>query len=61
MTTVRKLGMAQASTYYSKDNYYTQERGEFFGKLKAELGLGGDLTHENFTQLLEGVNPSTGE
>lgn len=60
MTTVRKLGMAQASTYYSKDNYYTQEQGEFYGKLKNELGLG-DLTHESFTQLLQGIHPVTGE
>lgn len=34
MLTVRKLGMAQAGTYYSRDNYYTQQQGEFFGKLK---------------------------
>jgi len=34
--------------------------GEYFGKLKDELGLG-DLTHESFTQLLQGINPTTGE
>lgn len=60
MLTVRKLSLAQASTYYSKDNYYTQEQGEFYGKLKEELGLQ-DLTHESFNQLLNGINPSTGE
>lgn len=60
MLSVRKLSLAQASTYYSRDNYYTQEQGEFHGKLKDELGLR-DLTHESFTQLLQGINPSTGE
>lgn len=60
MLTVKKLSLGQASTYYSKDNYYTQERGEYFGKLKDELGLD-DLTHESFVQLLNGTNPSTGE
>lgn len=60
MLTVRKLGMAQASTYYSRDNYYTQQQGEFFGKLKSELGLD-DLTHESFIQLLNGIHPITGE
>lgn len=60
MTTVRKLSLAQASTYYSRDNYYTQQQGEYFGKLKSELVLD-DLTHESFIQLLNGINPSTGE
>ncbi|MEA2017533.1 MAG: MobF family relaxase, partial [Campylobacterota bacterium] len=58
MLTVRKLSLAQASTYYSKDNYYTQQIGEYYGKLKNELGLS-DLTHDSFNNLLHGVNPST--
>ncbi|MDD3856377.1 MobF family relaxase [Sulfurimonas sp.] len=60
MLTVRKLSMAQAATYYSKDNYYTQEIGEYYGKLKETLRLD-DLTHESFTQLLQGINKNTGE
>lgn len=61
MLTVRKLSLVQASTYYSKDNYYTHEQqGEFIGNLKNDLSLE-DLTHESFVNLLEGVNPSTGE
>jgi len=60
MLTVRKLGVEQASTYYAKDNYYTKEQGEYYGKLKEELGLD-DLTHDSFQQLLKGVHPSTGE
>ena len=60
MLTLKKLSLAQASTYYSKDAYYTNQQGQYFGKLKNELGLG-DLTHENFNQLLNGINPITGE
>ena len=60
MLTLKKLSIAQASTYYSKDNYYTKQQGEYVGKLKSELGLD-DLTHDSFNQLLQGVNPTTGE
>ena len=60
MLTLKKLSLAQSSTYYSKDNYYTKQQGEYWGKLKDELGLN-DLSHENFNQLLNGVNPITGE
>jgi len=61
MLTVRKLSLAQASTYYSKDNYYTKQQGEFFGEdLKKEFGLG-DLTHESYLNLLNGINPQTGQ
>ena len=60
MLTVKKLSLVQASTYYSKDNYYTKQQGEYHGKLKDELGLD-DLTHESFNQLLNGINPNTGE
>src|SRR3990167_4042590 len=61
MLTVRKLSLAQASTYYiGKDNYYTKTQGEFIGRLKETLGLE-DLTHDSFESLLRGVNPSTGE
>lgn len=60
MLTVRKLSLTQASTYYSNDNYYTEQQGEFYGVLKHELGLN-DLTHESFIQLLQGIRPTTGE
>ncbi|MDD2653377.1 MAG: MobF family relaxase [Sulfurimonas sp.] len=60
MLTVRKLSMKQAATYYSKDNYYTQQIGEYYGKLKDGLSLN-DLTHESFIQILQGIHPTTGE
>jgi len=55
MLTIKKLSQSQASTYYSKDNYYTQEIGEFHGKLKDELDLD-DLTHQDYIELLNGRN-----
>ena len=62
MLDVEVLSYKQASTYYSKgkDNYYTEQQGEFIGKLKDELNLG-DLTHEAFESLLRGVSPTTGQ
>lgn len=60
MLSTRKLTLESASTYYSKDNYYTHQLGEYFGKLKDELGLD-ELTHDSFVSLLNGINPTTGE
>lgn len=60
MLSVKKISLEQSSTYYSKDNYYTQQLGEWFGKGKEDLELG-DLTHESFQSLLRGINPQTGE
>ena len=60
MLSLRKINLIQASTYYSKENYYTQQQGEYFGKLKDELGLS-DLTHDSFQDLLKGINPATDE
>lgn len=62
MLNVEVLSYKQASTYYSKgkDNYYTEQQGEFIGKLKDTLNLG-DLSHEAFESLLRGVNPTTGQ
>jgi conjugative relaxase-like TrwC/TraI family protein len=61
MLSVKKLeSIAQTATYHEKDNYYTKQLGEYRGKIKDELNLD-DLTHESFTQLLHGINPSTGE
>ena len=62
MLDVAVLSHKQASTYYSKgqDNYYTEQQGEFIGRLKDELNLG-DLTHDTFESLLRGVNPTTGQ
>ncbi|MBS4069085.1 MAG: relaxase domain-containing protein [Sulfurimonas sp.] len=54
------VSVFQASTYYEKDNYYQVQIGEYRGKLKDELQLG-DLDHSSFQNLLQGINPTTGE
>lgn len=55
MLSIKNVSIEQASTYYQKDNYYTKERGEFFGKSKELLGFG-ELTHESFIKMLNGQN-----
>lgn len=56
------VSVFQASTYYEKDNYYQAQIGEYRGKLKETLGLGLDeLTHKSFQEVLQGINPTTGE
>lgn len=60
MLSTKKISLEQSATYYSKDNYYTQQLGEYYGNGKDDLRLG-DLTHESFQALLRGTNPETGE
>lgn len=60
MLSAAYVSVKQASTYYEKDNYYTQQVGEWRGALKEQLGLG-DLDHESFQSLIRGINPTTGE
>lgn len=56
MLSISNVSIEQASTYYSKDNYYTKERGEFFGKAIENLHFTKELTHENFIHMLNGEN-----
>ena len=60
MLSAETISAKQASSYYQKDNYYTQQIGEYRGKLKEVLGLE-DLTHATFRRLCYGYNPTTGE
>jgi conjugative relaxase-like TrwC/TraI family protein len=60
MRSARVVSAGQAGTYYEKDNYYTQQLGEYRGKLKEELGLE-DLTHASFQRCVYGYHPQTGE
>ena len=66
--TPRALTLAQAETYferhYSQDDYYTQgERiaGLWFGRGAQALGLAGEVVREDFSALLRGVDPRSGE
>lgn len=60
MVTSDYISVEQAYTYHSADNYYQVQIGEYRGKLKDELQIG-DLDFESFKQVLQGINPTTGE
>lgn len=60
MLSIKNVSIEQASTYYSQDNYYTKQRGEFWGKAIEGLGFTKELTHKNFIHMLHGEN-SAGE
>jgi conjugative relaxase-like TrwC/TraI family protein len=61
------LNAAQAETYYEEkytaDDYYSEQQrvtGQWYGKGAAELGLGGDVIHGDFSALLQGIHPHSG-
>ncbi len=49
---------AQAASYFEKDNYYSrgqsEETSKWFGKGAEELGMEGEVSNEDFRNLLEG-------
>jgi conjugative relaxase-like TrwC/TraI family protein len=61
------LEVGQAETYfeehYSHDDYYSEGRkiaGRWFGRGAEALGLSGEVSREDFSALLKGVNPKDG-
>ncbi|MBV8451440.1 MAG: relaxase domain-containing protein, partial [Deltaproteobacteria bacterium] len=61
------LNAAQAEDYfknvYSIDDYYGEKQhvvGQWVGKGAADLNLAGDVIHEDFSVLLQGIDPHTG-
>jgi conjugative relaxase-like TrwC/TraI family protein len=61
------LSAAQTTTYfdehYSQDEYYTQGQtcvGQWLGRGAVALGLVGDVSREDFSALLQGINPRSG-
>lgn len=54
MLSISTVSASGASSYYTKDGYYTQEQGEWQGKGAEALGLSGPVDKEQFTNLLEG-------
>jgi conjugative relaxase-like TrwC/TraI family protein len=61
------LNAAQAETYYAEkysiDDYYGEQQrvtGKWIGKGAADLGLAGDVAHEDFSALLHGIDPRNG-
>jgi conjugative relaxase-like TrwC/TraI family protein len=60
------LNAAQAETYYEEkwtaDDYYSEGQrvtGQWIGKGAAALGLVGEVKHEDFSALLQGLDPHT--
>jgi conjugative relaxase-like TrwC/TraI family protein len=67
MSISEALSAAQTATYfdehYSQDEYYTQGQtcvGRWLGKGAAALGLAGEVSREDFSALLQGINPQGG-
>ena len=61
------LNSAAAEQYfeehYSQDDYYTQGQtcvGQWVGRGAAALGLGGDVSRDDFAALLQGIHPHSG-
>lgn len=61
MLSSSNLKSAQASTYFEKDDYYSQEESpgasRWLGKGAEELGLEGGVEQKQFTQVLRGRSP----
>lgn len=52
---------AAAKAYYQASDYYAQTQGEWLGEGARSLGLVGLSRKEDFDQLCDNLNPSTGE
>lgn len=68
MTVSKALSKGQAKDYYQRDysdaesNYYSQGdtiKGEWLGRLAAEMGLSGEVNQEQYERLVDGQDPRT--
>src|SRR3712207_9565057 len=66
----RPLSSGQAQRYHAEEftsrtqSYYAEEenvRGEWQGRLAANLGLSGEVRADDFARMSEGKHPRTGE
>lgn len=62
------LSLGQAETYYqekySQDDYYSEShrvRGRWYGQGAAALGLGAEVSEEQFRAVLRGLDPRTAD
>ncbi|MFZ2634188.1 MAG: MobF family relaxase [Desulfosalsimonadaceae bacterium] len=55
------LKAGDAAQYHKKDDYYLQEGGFWHGKGAEDLGLTGQIDHDNFAEVLKGLRPGTEE
>jgi len=69
MVGVTKIGRRNANYWIEAvaeggEDYYTkpgEAPGQWMGELAGELGLGGEVSHEQYTALLDGKHPATGD
>ena len=63
MLSIHNITSGQASTYYTKDTYYSRDqlRGRWAGKGAELLGLDGDFTQEDFENIIHGRDRSGAE
>lgn len=58
MLSVRRVNSGQASTYYTKDDYYLDESpGQWYGNLGETLGFTGNIDQDDWLSLIQGVDP----
>jgi conjugative relaxase-like TrwC/TraI family protein len=57
VVSITNISSGQASTYYQKDNYYTSQQGQWHGKGAENLGLTGEIKHEDFIAVVNGKAP----
>ena len=56
MLSLSPVSAAQAGNYFTKDDYYTKEQGQWQGKGTEALGLAGHVEKEDFKRLIQGLN-----
>ncbi len=50
-----------AEGYYSQEDYYTQDSGQWQGSGAEAMGLSGEVSKDDFEKILNGISPETGE
>lgn len=56
MLSLSPVSAAQAGNYFTKDDYYTKEQGQWQGKGAEALGLSGHVEKEDFKRLIQGLD-----
>ncbi len=57
MLSITRVNAGQAGTYYTADDYYLQDVGEWHGELASALGYMGAIQEKDFQSLIMGVDP----
>ena len=57
MLSLTRVSSGQAGTYYTADDYYLQDSGQWHGELAMTMGFAGTIKEEDFQSLIMGVDP----